>query len=471
MTSVRILGWIGGITALLSPAVLAGPATQPAGTQLTLPGARPAHYQHYPTGNPAQPAQSQRRLSFGVLTNIGGGLEIGSAEDFDTRIDDILDRYEDLEQLLDTFMGGAPTTDDINALLALINSFEDDANQSVADLADNAYFKFNVQAIGPGAPLSIRSNLLGGVLTLGYDAFGEARAGLVSSAGGAFSLGLPTEITVGQSFDIIEIDGVQTIVIDGDQYQFQAADTAGIAIQGAFVTRVTGGYSREFFATPTGRFYAGANVHLYRVTLARAGRLLDNDEASVEDSDNVLDDNQNKSTGFGLDVGVLWAADTYSAGLTLRNLNEPSFDYPEPCLACDAQSYAFFTANPQALRNGSSWTMERQATVNGALYSQSGSWVLSGAWDLNKVVDSTGDEYQWLALGVGYHHPSSRWIPAPRLGYRRNLAGEELSYVNLGVSLLRGIHLDYGFALETTKFDDTKAQRAAQLNLGIYFEL
>ena len=458
-----------GLLAFTMLAAQAGPASQPSGAQLTQPGTGFGRFERYPTGNPASPAASEPGISFGLLSSFGGGLEVGAAEDFDSRIDDIIDAFEELEQELAFLTPGMMTAVEINDLIDRINGFETQANTLVADLAEDGYFKFNAGLIGPGAPLSFGALGVGGVVTLSYDGFAEFRAGLVATDD-AFSFGLQDVIyQPGQSFDVVDDNDRLVVVIDGEEFEFRASENAGVAIQGAVVGRVSGGYSRPVWSNNLGQLYAGGQLHMYRVTTARVGRLLDDDESAIDEADDVLDENQRKSNGFGIDAGLLWVADAYQLGLTLRNLNEPSFSYPDACNGGDEQTCAFYTANPGAARNGSSWTMERQATVSGALHNERQTWLLTAALDLNSVVDSTGDDYQWLAAGLAYQ-PLRGWVPSPRVGLRRNLAGEELSYVSVGVSLFRILHIDYSQALDSTRFDGDSIPRAMQLNAGLYFE-
>ncbi len=473
MLKLRALVAVAGAVAALGgiQGATAGPLSQPAGGMLTHGGTGPFEANIASIANPAAASVSERRLRAAVLSNIGFGIEVGDAEDFDQRIDDVVDQFDLLELRLDQLQfGPMPTVAEVEQLVADLNAFESDANAVVNDLADNAYAKLTFAMVGPGAPLAFRSNTLGGVITLNYEGHVEARVA-VEASGDAFTFGLPAaeDFTVQDpgSFEVFtDANGNHVLSVDGTEYSVRATEDAGVAVQGGVVSRLSAGYSREIWSSGAGRLHLGGSASAYRVSLARAGRLIN--EGDVEDTaSDDFDDNQTTSTGLGIDAGVIWVADMYSVGATVKNITAPSFSYPELCNGSAPESCAFFTANPQAARNGDSWTMERQLTLEGALYNANRNWLVTALVDANSATDSTGDEYQWAAVGVSYR-PGLSWVPSPRVGYRRNLAGEELDHVSAGLSFFRGIiELDVSRAMGSTSFDGSSYPRALQVNLGL----
>ncbi|SEO42391.1 conjugal transfer protein TraF [Aquisalimonas asiatica] len=452
----------------------AHPMGQPAGAQLTYGGSAPHEVAIAVTGNPATPSLGERRVRAG-LANIGLGIEIGEADDFDQDLEDIGDQFDALEMRFDTV-----DTSNQNQIEQLVNDiidFEDRTNLLVNDLSEDAYVRLNASVGGPAAPLSVRSQTLGGVITIDYGGYLEARAA-VESSGNAFDSGLADfdlgSLTPDAQFDIGETsDGYPVLFIDAEgddtfeDYAFEPNEDAGLAVQGGLVGRLSGGYSRELFNNGLGSLHAGATLNMYQVTLARSGVLLDDGDDAEDRAEDEFEDNQETSNGLGLDAGLYWMAGNYSAGATLKNINEPSFDYPDVCGSDpDAQSCVFFERNPQAKRNGSSWTMERQITLEGQVFTQNRRWVAGARLDANSVADTTGDEHQWAAIH-GSYVPQTFWIPSPRLGYKQNLAGEELSYVMAGVTYFRALHIDAAYALETASFDGNEMPRSVQVNVAL----
>ena len=85
-----------------------------------------------------------------------------------------------------------------------------------------------------------------------------------------------------------------------------------------------------------GQLETGIRLNLYQVEAARnfislqaESNLPSGNDASDGLTDDVLE-NTETSSAVGLDIGFLWHADNYQAGLTFYNLNEPTIDFPNP---------------------------------------------------------------------------------------------------------------------------------------------
>ncbi len=411
-----------------------------------------------PIVNVAHPSLSDRGFRFGTLFDIGAGVEIGEAKDFDQRIDDILDAFDRLEEQAEDFSGPRPSDPEIQAFLDDLNLFENQANDLVRDLTDDAYVKLTGSASAPLVPIAFRSNLLRGVVGLYADGIIEARAA-VESVNDAFDIGLQgVAANEVDRFEIID-DTPVVVLTDGTERPIEPTDDAGVAVQGGYVGRIGAGYSRQVWSRGEGRLHAGTSFNIFRTTLVRGGVLLNDDEFEDTARDE-FEENQETSSGLGLDIGATWVERWYSLGATLRNINEPSFDYP------DTSDSAFFTANPQARRNGSRWTIERQLTLEGAVYTPSRRWMATAALDLNSAKDTTGDNYKWAAI-LGSYEPRRGWVPSPRVGMKTNLAGEKLTYVAGGLTFFRALHLDVASTLDTTSIDGTSVPRGLQANIAL----
>ncbi|WP_290652949.1 conjugal transfer protein TraF [Aquisalimonas sp.] len=466
-----IAAGLAAVSLIGAQAVQAG---QSAGAQLTY-GAAPHELTVTATANPATPSLGDRRIRVGIFSSIGGGLEIGAADDFDRDVEQIADDFSTLESRIQNLDEQA-TLEEYAAVIDAVVAYEASSNHLVNNLADDAYIKVNASATGPGAPLSIRSEQLDGVITLDYGVYLEGRVG-VSSSGDAFNTGLADfdtdRLGEGADFEVIPSDdGYAVLRIDpgGDgsfeEFEFRPSNDAGLAVQGGVVRRLSGGYARQLWSDAAGTLHVGTTLSAYRVTLARSGALLDDSDDTGETAEDAFDENQETSGGFGVHAGAMWVSEIYSLGATLRNINAPSFDYPDPCDNPGSKSCAFFQANPQAKRNGSSWTMERQLTLEGSAYTPDRRWVAHAGLDANSAADTTGDDYQWATI-QGSYMPDRFWAPSPRLGYKRNLAGEQLSYLSAGATFFRALHLDAAYALERSSFAGDSIPRAVQASLGL----
>lgn len=92
--------------------------------------------------------------------------------------------------------------------------------------------------------------------------------------------------------------------------------------------------------------------------------------------------------------------------------------------------------------------------------------LLAASYELNEVADLVGDEYQWATVSTSYYSNSS-FIPAVRLGYKKNMAGSELSYAMLGATLFKRLNLDLAYGLDTVEIDGDKQPRSLYFSAGI----
>jgi hypothetical protein len=92
--------------------------------------------------------------------------------------------------------------------------------------------------------------------------------------------------------------------------------------------------------------------------------------------------------------------------------------------------------------------------------------VLNAAIDANAVMDPVGDDYQWATFSAAY--ATNSWIlPGFRVGYRSNLAGTELDYLDAGFTLFKVLNLDVAWGLDSVEIDGDSAPRSLLVNLGL----
>ena len=69
-------------------------------------------------------------------------------------------------------------------------------------------------------------------------------------------------------------------------------------------------------------------------------------------------------------------------------------------------------------------------------------------------------------LQYGGYQSSSRWLQSLRMGYRRNLAGTEKTYISAGITAFRYFNFDLATALDTVSISDDKIPEGVILSLG-----
>jgi len=371
---------------------------------------------------------------WGYLGSTGVSVEFGDVDNFADDVNQLMDD-------LDSEITDATKADQI------INDYNNDLRHK---LGEAGYMKIDVQFVAPLAPLLMRSDLLGGVLSM--DLVG----------------GVTAKVSVLD--DDIEF-------IDND---FETNIAA--YIKSVQYTTLGLGYSRELdnFVIDkvnehvAGRLLTGVRLNMYSLSLSKQVIGLLSIHEDDELGDVIADDfdtNQVSTTDIGLDLGLIWEADNYHLGFTWRNINEPEFEFGaigENCLSKEntSQSNCFtaqvFEAQGRISLN-ETHVMTSQATADVALNSENKRWRLAASYDLQPVRDPVGDEYQWTTASAAY--VSSRFIGV-RVGVSQNQVGSALTMVNAGLSLFGNVNLDLRYSLDTIEVDGTSAPRTFGFNLG-----
>lgn len=253
---------------------------------------------------------------------------------------------------------------------------------------------------------------------------------------------------------------------------------SGLDVRAATLMHLSLGYGTNLadwtdVVLPKGELELGARLNLYQAEMARNYVSIQAEYNSTDDestSDKLTDDftdNTANTTAIGLDVGVLWHDANYQAGLTIYNLNEPSFDYPDLSQYLTGETLTALRGLETAGKTkvADSVSMTRHAVLEGAYYSDNRNWVVQGYYTLGTATNLVGDESQDMGISAGYFSQNVL-IPAFRVGYNKNLTGTELSTVNAGTTLFGIVNLDVAMGLETSSFDGTDAPRYVGFNLG-----
>ena len=374
---------------------------------------------------------------WGYLASMGIAVELGDADDF----------TDDVNDLIDTLDSENVTAEEGNNV---INNYNDNLRTK---LGEQGYFKLDVHAALPLAPFSVRSELLGGVLSV------DAMAGLTLKASV-----LDDDITVNTATQEFETN--TAVYLKSVEYT-----TIGLgysrAIDHALVTKFTDQLG--------GRFLVGVRGNLHSLNLSKqvVGLLnIDEDDELGDVIKDDLSDNKKSSSAIGMDLGLIWQAPNYHLGFTWRNVNEPEFEYGtlgENCTSKETSTSmsncftALYFESKGRITLEESYVMNAQTSIDAALNTENKRWRIAASYDMQPQRDPIGDEYQWASVSAAY--VSSSWIGA-RVGLSKNQAGSELTMANAGLSLFGGMNLDVRYSLDTIDADGSSIPRAFGINLG-----
>ncbi len=246
--------------------------------------------------------------------------------------------------------------------------------------------------------------------------------------------------------------------------------------------RFSFGYAKPLFdakktAAYGGQLFGGVKLKLMNLELSKqVMRLQQLEGRDIEDViEDEYENNLVSTNGFGVDVGVAWVAKYYRAGLTITNINSPSFDYGTIGVNCTQYQEDSFARNnceaaahfvDEAGRISSRETHKKHAatTLDASVYPIA-NWAISGALDLAKYDDMVGMETQSFNLSTSFN-THSFWMPDLRLGYQKNLAGAKLATAAFGISLFDTLTFDARVALDEVEVDGSKAPRSAAFSLA-----
>lgn len=464
---------------------LAGPVYQPPGSNLTYGdvthGQRVQSASTNPAAAAADLARGREARTRGTVFSASAGLEYGNIQELFDFYDQVTKGYNPSEP----GEGGGPgqnpgdKPDGGIDLGEIWNNLDPDIQAAVesiaAEVARQAAIAAVIKTEGYGKawvaadlPFVIGNEYLGGAWTFGLNYSGTAKAfGLVDELDfdrdaarqaledwfaqlpGNRPIALPVSDDVVLNYDPAT-NGVGLGIVND----------SSIIAKSARTTEISAGYSRLALATDAGSLFLGMRGQLYYMELGRTSVRFGDITDSSELFDEIRDANFRSDTRAGFDLGALWVADRYQAGIQVKNVNEPRFQFPGVDLTpySSDQIIDFLTRDQ-------TYTMDRQVKLEASAFGKERRWSVHVGLDADPATDPLGDEFQWLTLSTGFV-TDSRWIPSFRFGYRENLAGTELKYVSAGLTAFRFLNFDVASALDTVTIDGDKLPQGLMFSLG-----
>ncbi len=238
------------------------------------------------------------------------------------------------------------------------------------------------------------------------------------------------------------------------------------------------GYAGTLWEFDSASLHGGVKANINRFSLSKNIISLAGLEDGEDIGDAIEDDyeeNANSSIGVGVDLGLELVGDFYHFGLAVTDVNEPEYDYGS--LVSDCQNLSGISLDnclvaqnaigAGRIRGNETYQATAQATLSGS-YSvgENNGLVFGASVDLNEKNDPIGDPYQWAHFSATSFFESAL-IPELRLGYSQNLAGSELSYFSVGLTLFKYADLDVAWSDEQVEIDDSKAPRSLFVSFSV----
>jgi hypothetical protein len=489
--AARLLHTLAGCTIaalLTAESVVAAPVYQPPGSSLTYGDV--VHNQRLQSGttNPAAAAadvwragQDGTNAQSGMVGSMVFGIEFGNLDRFYERVDEISDAIKPSDP--DPGVpgdgppdkpGGGPSLGDLIEICCpdlanLIDRLEQELIDRAALLT-----LISVDGYAKGfrsfdLPVMLGKEIGRGAWSLGLNwsesvkAYGIADADIDFRRDTALSLlSEQYDLMPGDPMTTYDVGGDVSVTIDpatGETFARFDNDSTLLS-KGSKTKELTFGYSRRLGEFRGGNLFVGADAHFYALELARLGIRFGDITSAKDVFESIKDLDYVRDEAFGFDVGVLWVADRFQLGASLTNVNEPGFDYPD----IDLSGYSEASVIDR-IRSDRRYIMDRQLKLEASVFNEGRRRTLNIGIDADTTIDPMGDEFQWFTFSAGMNLDTG-WLPNLRVGYRRNLAGSELSYLGIGATMFKWFNVDTAFELNRVKIDENNYPRGAILSLG-----
>lgn len=420
--------------------VFAGTAGVNTGSSMTMGPSSSVYSIQSATNNPAMTSllvPDSEAWRFSYFPSFGISTEFGDVNNFS----------DDLDELIDIIDDPSSTTDSASDVL---NRF----NTTLEQMGESGYLKSTIGFGLPLPPMVFKSNEFGASFGISASVLGQAGLRILDSS----------------------------LTFDEQNGTFSTASS--LYLKSGLEKSVSFSYSQPLLEranlrySRNNRLYGGITARIISLELSKQVtplQQLDGRDVSgiIEDE---YDSNLNESVGIGLNVGLVWDAIRYRVGLTVDNINSPSFDYGDIGTNCETrqentaartncEAAAQFIQQEGALSARETHTMHARARVDG-LYHITDRWIATGSVDLARYNDIVSFENQWINMATSYEFRNN-FVPSVRAGYQKNLAGEKLSSLTLGMNFLKYFSIDFEYGLDSTSVDGNSAPRRFGLALGV----
>jgi len=363
------------------------------------------------------------QFRFGLIGPGGVGIEMG-----------------DLDSLSDEMDGLESALDDTDLTYAEAVVAQTKYNDFLENAGEKGYVKISTAGYVPAFPIFYRHPKYG---TFAFDLIleGEAKMRVLD--------------------DDLDID------VNGSDVSLET--DSSVYTQSALAAVLGIGYSNQVLRNQQGRLILGSKFNLTRMKLSRSISTIEN-----LDDDDGLEESETFSNNYSIDLGAIWVTPNLMLGARVINFNEPTYYYDALGTGCGLET-GVALVNCNVVTNFVSlgdisydheYVAERQFSLEASTSLAKRQWSIQSSLDLNAVADAVEDEYQWFAVSAS-HFGDSNWLPGFRLGYRKNFAGSELDYMNLGFTLFQRANLDIAWALDSVEIDGKNMPRALFVNLGL----
>lgn len=326
--------------------------------------------------------------------------------------------------------------------------------------------------LGIEAPFLVNTNVYGGSIL-----FGASYTGYSKAQGILEQIQFDAEQAKNELMripDFNDTDGIQELDLSAGLKMLYNPQNKGIKlivtndslllVKSARISKINLSYSRAQFENDYGTLYWGVKPTFYNIGMTNVGVRI----GDLEDAEAIFDDIKNGDyryqNGFDVDFGVSFASNNYLIAGHLKNAFESDYTFPKIDRRRFNSPYVL-----NQLDKNEHFTLERQLTIQTALFSEDHKWSFSMEVDANSIHDPMLDEFQWLNFTAGYA-ADSWWLPSARVGFSRNLAGSELTYLNAGLTFMKFINLDIASTLDTVEIDEQDYMRGLSISLGIQFD-
>jgi hypothetical protein len=473
-----------GVILLAATVATAGPVYQPPGANLTYGdvthGVRVQSASSNPAAAAADVARGDAKSTRGTVISGSAGLEYGNLDNLFEVYDQITSAYAPSEpgtgggpsQLPEDKLGGI----DLGQIWDSVDpdtqaAVEAIANEVVTQVALLALIKeegYGKAWLAADAPFVLGNEHFGGAWTYGVNWSGSSKAyGLVQSI--EFDQDAARQ-ALDDWLDTLPINRPQLLPISDDillkidpitnAVLFSLNNDSSIVTKATRTTELNVGYSRQAWSNSAGSLYLGAEARLYLMQLSRLSVRFGDITDSEELFDAIRDNDYRSDEGLGIDIGGLWVGDNYQLGAQVTNINEPTFIFPDVNLESYRTEHAI-----RFLQSDQRYKMDRQLKLEASLFMRDRRWSVHLGYDADPATDPMGDRFQWATVSAGFT-TDSWWIPGARIGYRRNLAGTELTYLGIGLTAFKIVNIDIASALDTVRIDGTTLPQGLMASIG-----